>query len=600
MPGSRWNDPPAGVRRRGPAGARGVRRAPVAAVGRALSPRGALALREVDGAFLFAARAAVGMGVAAVPIVAAGRPDLAVYAMLGSFTSTFGRDLPYARRARVLALAAVAMTACVGGGSALALATRPGGTTAGAAWVVAATAVVAGVAKFVCDAARLEGLGAVLLLFSFAVAANAPAGRADVGTCTALAAAGAALAWPLGVSGRLVHPDRPQRLAVANAQRAVAELLEASGAGDVPRRTRHGATVAVLHAYRCLGRPPPARPRTPAPGRDAVFVRLTDRSWTLLVRSAQDAVDDPAGMARHLRGQARLLTGRRHRLPSGLYEAPPGTAPPGAAGGTARTAAAGATETDAAALRAGELLVGRPGHGVHLGVLAVPALRMALGTGAAGGLAALLHLEHGYWAAVTAAAVLHSVNLRTTAQRAVQRTLGTATGLLIALVLLAAHPEPLALALVIVCLEFLLEYLVARNYALGVVFLTPMALLLSDLAAPAPTGELVLDRVLGSVLGIAVGLLCALLVVHDRAATRVDRALAACAALADEAERTRSGTSSAPLALVQVRLATAVVELREADDAAAGELWPAGIDPAGLAATERRAYTLLAELDRRR
>ncbi|MFJ9817398.1 FUSC family protein [Streptomyces sp. NPDC101151] len=134
---------------------------------------------------------------------------------------------------------------------------------------------------------------------------------------------------------------------------------------------------------------------------------------------------------------------------------------------------------DAAALRATELLIGRPGGPHHLAVLAVPVLRMALGTGAAGELAVLLHLEHGYWAAVSAAAVLRSVNLRTTCQRVVQRSLGTVVGLLIALGVLAAHPEPMALALVVVALEFLLEYVVARNYGLGVVFLTPMALLLS-------------------------------------------------------------------------------------------------------------------------
>ncbi|MFI7131654.1 hypothetical protein ACIBQ1_38670 [Nonomuraea sp. NPDC050153] len=90
-------------------------------MGRVLSPRGALTLHEVDGALLFAVRAALAMGLVAVPIVPAGRPDLAVYAMLGSFTTTFCRNLPYARRAPVLALAAAAMTACVGSGSALAV-----------------------------------------------------------------------------------------------------------------------------------------------------------------------------------------------------------------------------------------------------------------------------------------------------------------------------------------------------------------------------------------------------------------------------------------------------------------------------------------------
>ncbi|MFD1276882.1 hypothetical protein ACFQ51_49165 [Streptomyces kaempferi] len=95
--------------------------------GRALSPRGALTLHDVDGAFFFAVRAALAMGLVGVPIVQAGRPDLAVYAMLGSFTTTFGRNLPYDRRARVLAVVAVAMTACVGCGSALAAWAGSGG-----------------------------------------------------------------------------------------------------------------------------------------------------------------------------------------------------------------------------------------------------------------------------------------------------------------------------------------------------------------------------------------------------------------------------------------------------------------------------------------
>lgn len=41
-----------------------------------------------------------------------------------------------------------------------------------------------------------------------------------------------------------------------------------------------------------------------------------------------------------------------------------------------------------------------------------------------------------------------------------------------------------------------------------------------------------------------------------------------------------------------------MVELREADDAAAGEIWSAGIDPGELAAAEQRAYDLLSRLRR--
>ncbi|MGW0818737.1 FUSC family protein [Streptomyces viridiviolaceus] len=581
------------------------RRRSIAGARRVLSPRGALTLHDVDGAFLFAVRAALATALVALPVAQAGRPDLAVYAMLGSFTTTFGRNLPYARRARVLALVAAAMTACVGCGSLLAVWAGPKQGAGGAGVVVVATALVAGVAKFVCDATRLSGLGAVLLLFSFAVAVNASPTLADVLPYTGLAAAGAACAWVLGVCGRLVHPDRPQRLAVATALRRLADLLEASAAGtEVPRRTRHGATVAVLHAYRCLGQPPPERARRPGARHDEVFLQLTDLSWTLLVGTARQAPDDLADTARRLRRLARILMDRRRRIPPELRETPlvPGASSPSRTaerGGLHHPTPTAAAHSPTTALRATELLIGRPNGPRHRAALAVPALRMALGTGAAGGIAVLLHLQHGYWAAISAAAVLHSVNVRTTAQRAVQRTLGTLVGLLLALGVLAAHPEPMTLAVVIVALEFLLEYVVARNYALGVVFLTPLALLLSDLAAPAPAGELVLDRVLGSVVGIAVGLLCALLVVHDQAALRVEHALAACRAATEQAERSLAGHAGPPPPDLQVHLAQTAVELREADDAAAGELWPAEIDPAELTAAEQRAYVMLDRLHHR-
>ncbi|MEU3154356.1 FUSC family protein, partial [Streptomyces griseus] len=263
---------------------------------------------------------------------------------------------------------------------------------------------------------------------------------------------------------------------------------------------------------------------------------------------------------------------------------PPASSPDTAAPATLRAAEARATE----------LVTGR-GHdsAARTAVLTVPALRMFLGTGLAGAAALPLGLGHGYWAAISAAAVLHSVNVRTAAQRAVQRTLGTMAGLLLALGVLAARPEPVVLVLVIVVMEFLLEYGVARNYGLGVVFLTPLALLLTDLAAPSSAGDLVQDRALGSLLGVGIALVCALLVVHDRAAVRARRALAACRAASGHAERVLDGRSAAPFPAAQAQLAAAVVELRTADDAAAGELWSAEIDPTELAAAERRAYLLL-------
>nr|WP_234389189.1 FUSC family protein [Streptomyces sp. CS149] len=432
----------------------------------------------------------------------------------------------------------------------------------------------------------------MLLLFAFAVAAYGSTDPSDIPVQTALAATGAAVAWLLAVLGWFVHPDRPQRLAVAAALRELADLWEAAGTGGGRGLVRHRATAAVLQAYRTLGVQPPTGAERDGWG-DTCF-RLTDLAWVLLIVGARRTHDDPHGPARSLRRQAGILVGRRRRLPRMLPElaalsrtvrsltAPSPAGPDPAAPAGLRAAEA----------RAAELVTGR-GHGsaARTAVLTVPALRMFLGTGLAG--AAALPLGLGYWAAISAAAVLHSVNVRTAAQRAAQRTLGTMAGLLLALGILAARPEPVVLVVVIVVMEFLLEYVVARNYGLGVVFLTPLALLLTDLAAPSPAGDLVQDRALSSLLGVGIALVCALSVVHDRAAVRARRALAACRAASARAERALAEGPVAAFPAAQEQLASAVVELRAADDAAAGELWPAEIDPTELAAAERRAYLLL-------
>lgn len=565
---------------------------------RVLSPRGALTLHAVDGALLFALRAALAMALPAVPLVLSGRTALAVFPMLGAFTTTFGRNLPYPRRARVLAVAAVAMTMCVGLGATLAALTDPQAGGLGAAVVIAAMAVTAGLAKFLCDATRLSGLGAVLMLFSFAVAANGPAdGLTDVLAQTGLAATGAATAWALPLVGWVVHPDRPQRLAVAVALRELADLLEPGGGADGTGHTRHRATAAVLRAYQSLGLSPLTTDQRHGE-RSGTCVFLTDLAWSLLITSARRQTPD-APTARYLRVQARYLTVRHRRPPAPLPPPPFQSAPSAPSAPSADPAPGRPDDAGPAARRAAELTMGTgAGSPGHVAVLVVPAFRMALGTGLAGGLAAFLSFGHGYWAALSAAAVLHSVNVRSTLERALQRTLGTTAGLLIAFGVLATHPAPTALVALIVVFEFLLEYTVARNYGLGVVFLTPLALLMSDLASPAPVGTLVHDRTLGSVLGILIGLACALLVVHGRPAARVERALAACGEASERAEQALADSAAVPHPAVQTQLAVAVVELHEADDAAAGELYAAEVDPAQLAAAEQRAYVLLERLHR--
>jgi uncharacterized membrane protein YccC len=137
------------------------------------------------------------------------------------------------------------------------------------------------------------------------------------------------------------------------------------------------------------------------------------------------------------------------------------------------------------------------------------AVRGAVGTGGAALIALTLGLPRPDWAAVACAAVLVHDATRTTVRRAGHRAVGTAAGIGVAGVVLAIVPGVLPLVVLVVALQFLVELFVARNYALAVVFITPLALLQGALA----TGQLdgpVIGLLAGRLVETAIG--CALAV----------------------------------------------------------------------------------------
>jgi uncharacterized membrane protein YccC len=90
--------------------------------------------------------------------------------------------------------------------------------------------------------------------------------------------------------------------------------------------------------------------------------------------------------------------------------------------------------------------------------------------------------------------------------RGAHRVIGTAGGLVVAWLLLALQLPVLATILLVALLQAGAELLVGRNYAAALVAITPLALLMVHLAAPIPTGELLLDRGLETLIGVAIGL----------------------------------------------------------------------------------------------
>jgi uncharacterized membrane protein YccC len=122
---------------------------------------------------------------------------------------------------------------------------------------------------------------------------------------------------------------------------------------------------------------------------------------------------------------------------------------------------------------------------------------------------------------VAAVVVLSGPDLLSRLTRGVQRVVGTLLGLGVAAVVLAWHPQGVTAVLAIVVLQVLTELFVGRNYAVALLFITPLALLMGQLAHESPVGPLLRDRLLETVLGAVVGAVV-LLVVPDRLRGRLD------------------------------------------------------------------------------
>ena len=134
------------------------------------------------------------------------------------------------------------------------------------------------------------------------------------------------------------------------------------------------------------------------------------------------------------------------------------------------------------------------------------ALQSGAGVLIAGVVATSAGIGRPYWAMVSAVVPLVARDLSAQLTRGLHRVVGTGLGLLVAGALFELDLGGLALVLVVAALQACAELFVGRNYALALVFVTPLALLMVHLVVPVPTSELLTDRGLETVIGVVVGI----------------------------------------------------------------------------------------------
>ncbi|MFF4834148.1 FUSC family protein [Streptomyces sp. NPDC001315] len=491
-------------------------------------------------------------------LLALGRLDLAMYTMAGSLCALYAHNRPYAARARVLAWVVLGMV----GGLAVALVTAS--LTTNAIVLVTVGALLAAVQKVVCDATRIGPPAHVVLTFISSASLFAPQTLGQVPGHLALALAAGAWAWLVGMGPGLVRPDGPERRATAQALDAAATYAATGGSGAA--RARAATAAAVQAAWQSLlaagTRSEPRR----------ALERLVVRAEVALAAPADTEPEQLRAWARALRGRGPVpqpddLTGAADEL----------------------------VGVDA------ELAAGTRPLWTRLGPLTPLAVRTTVGCALAGYASLALGVGRPYWALVTAAS-LYQANLTLTWSRGVQRVVGNLVGVLVFAALVPlAHLHAAALVLCCLALNFGAEALIGRNYWLGSICVTPMALLITEFARLQDSGELITERVVDTLVGALVGFVAAVAVTNRRSGDRLEQALTAAERAREHAARLVAEPYSAPGVLESARraLAAALVDLRATADAASGEWWQRALPQERVVLVEQAGHRTLAATVRR-
>ncbi|MET7693078.1 FUSC family protein [Streptomyces sp. NPDC005483] len=477
-------------------------------------------------------------------LLALDRLDLAMYTMAGSLCALYAHHRPYAARARALAWVVLGMVAGLGVGLVAA------SLTGSAVVLVTVGALVAAVQKTLCDASRIGPPGHVVLTFISSASLFAPQTLGQVPGHLALALAAGAWAWLVGMAPGLFRPHGPERRAAARA------LHTAAAYAENPRSQASGtAHAAVQAAWQTL------LSASARSGTRRALERLVVRAEVALAAPADADPDRLRAWARELRGTAPVP------------QAP-----------------------DDDELLGVEIELTAPATHPVWRMLAPLAVRTALGCALAGYVSLALGVGRPYWALVTAAS-LYQANVTLTWSRGVQRVVGNLVGVLVfAVVVPLAHLGPAALVLCCLAFNFGAEALIARNYWLGSICVTPMALLITEFAGHQEPGRLITERVVDTLVGALVGFLAAIAVTNRRAGDRVELSLAAVERAREHTARLLAEARPAPGALDSARraLATALVDLRTTVEAASGEWWQRALPQERVVRAEQAGHRTLA------
>lgn len=136
-----------------------------------------------------------------------------------------------------------------------------------------------------------------------------------------------------------------------------------------------------------------------------------------------------------------------------------------------------------------------------------------------------LDMPRPYWTPMSCYVVIQGMTFKSMWVKQAHRVIGTAVGLLLAWGLFLLNLSPMGIAVMVLCLMFIIETLVMRNYVSAVVFITPLTIFLAEYSPTVPMdiSQVMATRFWDTVLGCVVGILGAMVMLSPIIRQRLHR-----------------------------------------------------------------------------
>ncbi|MED4053880.1 FUSC family protein [Niallia taxi] len=441
---------------------------------------------------------------AALPVfigVLFGSFENGLLAGIGGFTYLYVFDIPYVQRAKKIFLVLLSITFSVFIGTILA---------PYVALSVLMMGVIGALAIFIFGALKITGPSALFFVLCFAMATGMPVDPSLAPIRAGFVFLGGSLSWILAMLGWFFHPHKPEIKAVKRVYCELAELMDSIGTSNV-NMVRHRVINVMSEAEAVLFAGYSSRPSTKLWSQLFLLNEHANLIYSSIAAISTTTDQIPPALGQSVREISEMIGASN--LPSKEAALPEEMSAEIESIAKRVFEAKGILMASLKELKHEQFV--KPSLKTTLlgavdknSIVFLSSVKYGVVLIIAALIAYSFPFEHAYWIPLSCAAVMSGPTIIATFHRAVQRMMGTVIGLLIAGVILITVHNGFVVALLILCLTFLTELFIVRNYGFAAIFFTASALIMAEYSSqvfdyPYFAVVRVTDILIGSLIGLA-------------------------------------------------------------------------------------------------